>query len=95
MELTQAQRIFFDTMRAKSRELLQPEMSEAEFIKHFTIDEHPNRHFMEALLQAMDTYARAKWDEACNKVRFIHDDIDSTLLRHSFFTEGINPDFEP
>jgi hypothetical protein len=90
MELKQAHRILLDTLNKYTSLMGTEPISEQEFFEEFIQD--PECTF---IFEAMDTYARAKWDEACNKVRFIWEDQHSMLERHAFFTEGINPDFQP
>lgn len=63
-----------------------------EQFKKFLADDN---NLTSVIHQAMDTYARKKWDEACNKIRFIYEDEASLLERHAFFTEAINPEFKP
>lgn len=90
-ELTQAQRIFLDTMNATAEMIGEDQMTEERLFELISED-HANGHFIRSVLQSMDTYARIKWDEACNGLR---EDLIYPLIANDFFVTHINPEFKP
>jgi hypothetical protein len=91
MELTQAQRILLDSMNKMAAKMGYPELALEDFKDSISNEEHNGHEVAFLMLEAMETYGKAKWEEACNTIRENH---SNSAIMHSFFVEHVNPEFK-
>jgi hypothetical protein len=93
MELTQAQRILFNSINKAANTLNEESISEENFIDIISDKEHPSHIFAMAQLEAMEVYGEAKWNEACDTVR--ENVSGNILIENDFLSLYLNPEFKP